>query len=39
MYKDIGGYDMRYDDFDEKCCEAWSEKFDCLCIDMKKNCR
>ena len=25
MYKDIGGYGMRYDEFKGMCCEAWRE--------------
>ena len=37
MYHDIGAYDMNYNEFKEMCHEAWSEKFNCLCIDMSKN--
>ena len=37
MYKDNGGYDMKYDEFKEMCRKAWSEKFNYLCIDMTKN--
>ena len=38
MYKNVGGYDMRYDEFKRRCREAWNENFNCLCIDMiKKN--
>ena len=37
MYYDIGAYDMKYDEFKERCCKAWSEKFNYLCIDMTKN--
>ena len=32
MYKDIGGYDMKYDEFKGMCRKAWSEKFNYLCI-------
>ena len=37
MYKDIGGYDMGYDEFKELCRSACSEKFNYQCIDMTKN--
>ena len=34
IFKDIGGYDMRYDEFEEMCREAWNERFMYLCIDI-----
>ena len=34
MCKDIGGYDVKYDEFQEMCRKAWSEKFNHLCINM-----
>ena len=37
MYYDIRAYDMKYDEFKEMCHEAWSERFNYLCIDMAKN--
>ena len=37
MYYDIGAYDMKYDEFQEMCHEAWDEKYNYLCIDMTKN--
>ena len=37
MYKDIGGYDMKYVEFKEMCRKAWSEKFIHICIDVSKN--
>ena len=37
MYLDNGAFDMIYDEFEEMCRVAWSEKFNCLCIDMTKN--
>ena len=37
MYKDIGGYDMAYWEYTEMCREAWSERFNYLCIDITKN--
>ena len=37
MYKDIGGYDMKYDEFTEMCHKAWSERYNYLCTDMTKK--
>ena len=37
LYKDIGGYDMKYDEFKAMCHETWSEKFNYLCFDMTKK--
>ena len=37
MYYDIGAYDKKYNEFKEMCHKAWSERFNCLCIDMAKN--
>ena len=37
MYRDIGAFDMIYDEFKEMCRVAWSEKFNNLCIDMTEN--
>ena len=37
IYKDIGGYDMKYDEFKEMFRRAWSEKINYLCFDMSKN--
>ena len=37
MYYDIGAYDMKYDEFNEVCQKARSERFNYLCIDMAKN--
>ena len=37
MFYDIGEYDMKYDEFKQMCHEAWSERFNCLCIDMTRN--
>ena len=36
MYKDIGGYDMRYVEFKQMCRTAWSQKLNYLRIDMNK---
>ena len=37
MYYDIVAYDMKYDEFKEKCHKAWSEKLNYLCIDLTKK--
>ena len=37
MYYDIGANDMKYDEFREMCLNAWSERFNYLCIDLTKN--
>ena len=37
MYYDTGAYDMKYAEFKEMCHEAWSERFNYLCIDKTKN--
>ena len=34
MDKDIGGFDMKYDEFKKMCRKAWSEKFNYRCFDM-----
>ena len=36
MYYDIGANDMNYDEFKQTCHKAWDEKYNYLCIDMKK---
>ena len=37
IYYDIGAFDMIYDEFKKMCRVAWSDKLNCLCIDMTKN--
>ena len=37
VYRDSGGYDMKYDKIEEMCRESWNEKFNYLCIDLTKN--
>ena len=37
MYYNIGAYDMKYDEFQEICHKARSEKFNYLCIVMAKS--
>ena len=37
IYYDIGAYDIKNGEFRERCHEAWSEKFNYLCIVITKN--
>ena len=37
IYRDTGAHDMLFSEFKQMCREAWSEKFNYLCIDMTKN--
>ena len=37
MYIDIGGYDMAFCEFKEKCRKTWSERFNCFCFDVIKH--
>ena len=37
MYFDIRAFDKIYDEFEEMCRVAWSEKINYLCIDNTKN--
>ena len=37
MYTEIGGYVMKYDEYEEMFRKARSEKLNYLCIDMSKN--
>ena len=32
-YRDIGGYDMSYDEFKQLCRKSWDEYYNNLCID------
>ena len=36
MYKDTGGYDMGYCEFNEMCRKILCEIFNYLCIDITK---
>ena len=37
MYEDIGGYNMKYDEFKEMFRKTWGETFTYLCIDTTKK--
>ena len=36
-FKDIGGFEMNFNEFKEQCLEAWSEKFNYLRFDMTER--
>ena len=39
IYKDVGGYDMSYDEFKQLCRKSWEVEYNDLCIirSKKKN--
>ena len=37
MYRDVGGYDMSYDEFKQSCRKSWEEDYNYLCIDRSKK--
>ena len=37
IYRDVGGYDMSYDEVKELCRKSWEEDYDYLCIDRSKR--
>ena len=37
IYREVGVYDMRYDDFKFLCRKSWEEDFFYLCIDRSKK--
>ena len=37
MYKDSGGYDVKYDEIKEMCLKFWVENFNYLCFDVTRN--
>ena len=37
IYRDVGGYDMSYDEFKELCRKTWEENYHYLCIGKGKN--
>ena len=36
IYRDVGGYDMSYDEFKELCRKSWEEDYNYVCIDRSK---
>ena len=37
IYRDIGGYDMSYDEFKQLCRKSWEEEYKYLRIDRSKK--
>ena len=37
MYRDVGCYGKKYDEFKEMCRKAFREKFNYLCINMTEK--
>ena len=37
IYRDVGGYDMSYDEFKELCRKSWKEDYNYLCFDRSKK--
>ena len=37
IYRDVGGYGMRYDEFEDLCRKSWEEDYNYLCIDRSKK--
>ena len=39
IYRDVGGYDLNYDEFELLCSKSWEFECNRLCIDKKKRLR
>ena len=37
IYRDVAGYDMNYDEFEELCRKSWEEDYNYLCIDRSEK--
>ena len=37
IYRDVGGYDMSYNEFEHFCRKSWEEERNYLCIDRSKK--
>ena len=37
IYRDVAGYDMKYDEFKELCRKSWEEYYNYLLIDRSKK--
>ena len=37
IYRDVGGYDMSYDEFQKLCRKSWEKQYIYLCIDGSKK--
>ena len=36
-YREVGGYDMRYDDNKQVCRKSWEEVYNYLCFDRSET--
>ena len=36
-YRDVGGYDISYDEFTQLCKKSWEKEYKYLCIDRFKK--
>ena len=37
IYRDVAGYDMSYDEFEELCRKSWDEDYNYFCFDISKK--
>ena len=37
LYRDVGGCDMKYDEFKQKSRDSWEEEYNYLCNDRSKK--
>ena len=37
MNRDVGGYDMNYDEFKQLCKKSWEKEYNSLCIDRSRK--
>ena len=37
IFRDVIGYDMKYDEFKQLCRKSWEEDYNYLCIDKSKK--
>ena len=37
IYRDVAGYDMSYDEFNDLCRKSWDEGYKYFCIDRSKK--
>ena len=37
MYRDVGGYDLSFDEFKDLCKKSWEEDCNYICIDRSNK--
>ena len=37
IYRNVGEYDMKYDEFKQICKSSWEEEYEYLCTDSSKK--